>query len=261
MFPGNGYSCHFLIVAVLLLGLSTTSAAQTVINMKLTMYDDGRSCPADCDAHVVFHPQNNGTPNAHLPASEDSAHKKCVPDQECEICFDADSQSCMTVMYRGAGPHRNTFDFTPAFYEQNCSKSDIPGALAAQCASLLVQARRLEGRINCFAEPDQARCRDIIEQAKQRRAQDIPFYEACRQQGEAQFNLSRPAADQRSLNCAYEMIGTGGPNSQGKRWRKLLPGACRDNTFVGRDGLDCCSGSLFHDGPLGVECRNFYPPS
>jgi len=249
---------HFLILSFILLVWCAASAGQTAIKMKLTMYDDGRSCPAGCDAHVVLHPTNNGTPNVSLPTSEAGTYKKCVSNQACNICFDTDPQSCMVVTYRGNGPHKNTFDFTPAFYEQNCSKSDIPRALATQCASLRKQARKLEGLRNCFQEPEHPKCVNIMSQAKQRQAQDMPLYEACRQQGEVRFNRSRPIAEQRSLDCAYEQKGTGGPNNKGNRWKKLLPAACRANTFVGRDGLDCCSGSLFHDGPLDVECRNFY---
>lgn len=249
----------FAFVILVWCAVWTVSAPQTAVRMRLTMYDDGRSCPAGCDAHVVLHPTNNGTPNAYLPASEAGTFKRCVPNQECKICFDASPQSCMLAMYRGGGPHRDTFDFTPAFYEQNCSKPGIPSALATQCASLHVQARRLEGRLNCFLTPEHAKCVNLVAQAKQRQAQDRPLYEACRTQGEAKFNSNRPVAQQRSNDCAYEQRGTGGPNSAGKRWRKLLPGACREGTYVGRDGLDCCSGSLFHDGPLGVECRNFYP--
>jgi hypothetical protein len=48
-------------------------------------------------------------------------------------------------------------------------------------------------------------------------------------------------------------------NNNGTVNASLLPAACRDGTFVGRDGLDCCSGSVLHDGPLGTECRDFYP--
>ena len=40
MLSRNGYSGHFLLAAVILVGLSTTSVAQTVIKMKLAMYDD-----------------------------------------------------------------------------------------------------------------------------------------------------------------------------------------------------------------------------
>src|SRR5687767_14716582 len=41
-------------------------------------------------------------------------------------------------------------------------------------------------------------------------------------------------------------------------WKKLLPGVCRPGTFVGRNGLDCCSRNLSADGPLGAECIRFY---
>lgn len=261
LYRGKRYQ-HFLLPALLALGLCaawTASAPQRAVRMTLTIYDDGRSCPGGCDAHVVMDPANNGTPNAYLPTSPAGAFRRCVVGQECKICFDADPQSCMTVMYRGNGPHRDRFDFTPAFYEQNCSRPGIPRALAAQCASLRAQARRLEGRLNCFQTPEHPRCAGVMAQARQRQAQDKPIYEACLSQTEARFNRGRPVAERRSNDCAYEQRGTGGPNSRGRRWRRLLPGACREGTFVGRDGLDCCSGSLFHDGPLDVECRNFYP--
>lgn len=79
----------------------------------------------------------------------------------------------------------------------------------------------------------------------------------CRRLRDDVFNRDRPPAQQRTHGCAYEMVGTG-RNSQGRTWKRLLPAACRDGTFVGRDGLDCCSGNPFADGALGVECRHFY---
>ena len=62
------------VVLVQFVGLQS-ALARDAIAMRLTMYDDGRSCPANCDAHVVFHSDDNGTPNAHLPGSDG----KCTP--------------------------------------------------------------------------------------------------------------------------------------------------------------------------------------
>jgi hypothetical protein len=250
---------RFLLLTLLLLVYAEAGAAPSAITMRMTMYDDGRSCPAECDAHVVLPKTNNGTPNAYLPTSNPGTYAKCRKNEECRICFDENPQHCMTVMYRGTGPHKNTFDFTPAFYEQQCAKADIPKPLATQCSALHQQAKRLEGRLNCFQNPEHEKCQALVQQAQQQQSQDLPLYNACRKEGEDRFNRRQPAEKQRSEECAYEKQGTGGPNSQGKRWRKLLPGVCRDNTFVGRDGLDCCTGNLFHDGPLDVECRTFYP--
>lgn len=250
---------HLPLFFLILILWSSQSMAQTAVKMKLTIYDDGRSCPANCDAHVVFHRLNNGTPNAHLPTSASPHFEKCIPGNECEICFDADPDSCMLVMYRGNGPHQNTFDFTPAFYEGNCPRPNIPEALAEQCRALTEQAKSLENRINCIHDANHPKCADLIAAAKQRKEMDEPLYNTCLEQGEEKFNGDRLESEQRSENCAYEKHGTGGPNSKGKRWRKLLPAVCRENTFVGRDGLDCCSGSTFRDGPLGIECKGFYP--
>ena len=230
-------------------------------SVKLTIYDDGFSCPADCDAHVVFHSSMNGTKHAHSPTSAPGRFDRCAVNKECRICFDEDSQECMNVMYRGGGPPPNTFDFTPAFYEKHCSLSPIPATLAAKCNALNAQARTLDGRVNCIRNPEHTRCVESMRTAQERQGADRPIYEQCKREGEAQFNKGRPIAQQRSLACAYEKQGTGGPNSKGKTWKRLLPGACRDNTFVGRDGLDCCNGLPISDGPLGVECSGFYPRS
>lgn len=229
-------------------------------DIKLTIYDDGLSCPGNCDAHVVFHKSMNGTKHAHSPNSPAGRFDACEPNTICRICFDEGGQECMNVMYRGGGPPPNTFDLTSAFYQQNCSESSIPRTLRAKCNALKAAARQLDGRVNCIQNPEHRNCTQIIQSAKQRQTADRPVYEKCKRDGEADFNRNRPISQQRSEGCAYEERGTGGPNSRGVRWRRLLPGACRDNTFVGRDGLDCCSGVPLTDGAFGRECKGFYPP-
>lgn len=228
-------------------------------SMRLTIYDDGRSCPANCDAHVVFHRSLNGTIFAHDPSTSSAPFKKCVLNTLCQICFDDRSNSsCMTVMYRGNGPHPKTFDFTPEFYKQNCSDPAIPAQLQQQCKSLAAATRPLAGQINCIINPSDPQCVALMKTANSLQTADLPLYDKCKRDGETTFNKNRPVAQQRSNDCAYEKKGTGGPNSRGKTWKRLLPGACRPGTFVGRDGLDCCSGNTFSDGPLGVECKDFY---
>jgi hypothetical protein len=228
-------------------------------SMRLTIYDDGRSCPAGCDAHVVFHITLNGTIFAHDPSRSSAPFKKCAKNTPCQICFDDQSNSsCMTVMYRGNGPHPKTFDFTPKFYKQNCSSPGIPTQLVDQCKPIVKAAEALDTRINCIINPSDPKCVTLMKTAKSQLADDIPLYNECKRDGELKFNSTRPEAQRRSNDCAYEKKGTGGPNNSGNTWKRLLPGACRPGTFVGRDGLDCCSGDTFADGPLGVECKGFY---
>ena len=43
---------RWLLQCMLLLSLFSSSSQAFTIRM--TMYDDGRSCPANCDAHIVF---------------------------------------------------------------------------------------------------------------------------------------------------------------------------------------------------------------
>jgi hypothetical protein len=227
--------------------------------VRLTIYDDGLSCPGNCDAHVVFHSTLNGTQYAHNPASKSVPFEKCVTGQLCNICFASDLKQCMKVMYRGGGPTKMTFDFTPNFYAENCPASDSHPLLQKKCKKLRSAEQALSGRTNCIKNPSDHRCSQLIKVAIAAEVADEPLYKSCLAKGERQFNATQPKDKQRSLGCAYEKHGTGGPNSNGTTWRRLLPAACRKGTFVGRDGLDCCNGIPFADGPLGKECRSFYP--
>ena len=235
------------------------TAAPQARNMVATIYDDGKSCPSNCDAHVVFHPVQNGTRNAFDPAGSRSAPKKCVPGQECRICFSEDESSCMLAMYRGAGPEVGRFDFTPDFYEENCGKPNLPAVFAGQCRSARPAIEALKNQINCIANPEHEKCKALMETMTRRKAADDALYDECKSLGEAAFNRkhSSEPAKQRTNDCAYEKLRTG-VNSRGQRWRRLLDGACRPGTYVGKDGLDCCSGSLFAAAMLGRECRGFF---
>ena len=243
-----------LVTAMLLMSSCVVNA-----KVKLTIYDDGKSCPSHCDAHVVFKSDLNGTKYAHKPSASNQAFAKCQLNQQCEICFDDEAQECLVTMYRGSGPGENTFDLTPKFYEQWCVKSDIPALLASKCADLTRTASTLSGRVNCIKHPEQTQCLALMLAAKQAREADLILYNQCKLEGQKQFNKGKSSASKRKHGCAYEYESTGGPNSRGLKWKKLLPGACRDDTFVGRDGLDCCSGNEFVDAALGRECRIFYP--
>jgi|JI10StandDraft_1071094.scaffolds.fasta_scaffold396805_2 hypothetical protein len=240
-----------------LAGFAPSSASSQ--NVRLTMYDDGLSCPDNCDAHVVFADSLNGTEFAHDPSRTTAPFPKCVTGNTCRLCLASGGKQCLEATYRGGGPAPMTFDFTPAFYAKACESTAHQELLEKKCTELRAAAKVLLGRQNCIAEPSLEGCKGLIESARSAQATDLPLYMKCIAQGESTFNKGRPREEQRSNRCAYEKHGTGGPNSNGTTWRRLLPGACRDGTFVGRDGLDCCSGNTFADGPLGLECRAFYP--
>jgi hypothetical protein len=247
------------IVTCFVLWACLGSAAGIAAEIRLTIYDDGLSCPGDCDAHVVFHPSLNGTEFAHDPATLTAPFAPCVNGKPCRICLESGGAQCLTVTFRGAGPSRMTFDLTPKFYEQACAGEVALPPLAAKCRELSRAAAGLAGRVNCLRTPEVPVCTARMATARAAQEADRPLFEQCKAEGEARFNAGRPVTEQRSNACAYERKGTGGPNSRGVTWRRLLPGACRPGTFVGRDGLDCCSGSPLADGPLGAECRAFYP--
>lgn len=228
--------------------------------IRLTIYDDGLSCPAECDEHVVFHPSLNGTQFAHKPTTIVAPFAKCVDGETCRICLESGGKQCLETTYRGDGPSPKTFDFTPAFYLKACAGQPQQVSLQNKCNELRNAAKALDGRVNCIAEPNAANCELIIEAARKLQLADRIDYQSCLAIGQTKFNSNRIKEEQRSIKCAYERYGTGGPNSKGVTWKKLLPGACRNGTFVGRDGLDCCSGNTLSDGPFAHECRPFYPP-
>jgi len=234
-------------------------AAAGAVVPQLTIYDDGLSCPGGCDAHVVFHKRMNGTVNAHAPPPAEKT-AVCTNGALCEICFDEAGKECLVVTYRGGGPPFGRFDFTPAFYQQQCAESDRPSGLKKACADMKATSKAWAGRANCIGSPTEPKCESVMESALDARKQDDPQYARCKELGENAFNRTVGESAQRSDSCAYEKLGTG-KNSRGDTWRKLLPGACRANTFVGRDGLDCCSGDPMTDRAFGsAECAAFYLP-
>jgi len=244
-----------LLFAVTLVFLAAPVSAQ---QMRLTIYDDGLSCPGDCDAHVVINQADNGTRFAFRPGSVRTAPQKCQVNEDCTICFGASDNSCMTARYRGGGPKAGTFDFTPAFYEENCPRNDIPTALRQQCTSLdrAVTQRGYHARTNCFAAPDHEKCSAAIAAAGAAREADLPKFARCREFGEQAFNAQQTnPREKRSNNCAYSQLQLGGSG----RWRLLLPAACREGSFVGRDGLDCCNSNTRFAASVHPECTAFFP--
>ena len=240
--------------------MTSSTATPQARNMIATIYDDGKSCPNDCDAHVVFNRIHNGTSNAFDPASTRAAPSKCTVGQPCKICFSADASSCMLATYRGAGPDVGRFDFTPPFFEENCPKPEMPAEFARKCRAAQPAIERLRSQINCITDPTHEKCRVLMEAVARRKAADDVLYDECKRVGEVAFNRNyrNQPAMQRSNDCSYTKLRTGGPNSRGERWRRLLDGACRSGTYVGKDGLDCCSGSLYAAAFLGSECRQFF---
>jgi hypothetical protein len=165
----------------------------------------------------------------------------------------------LITKFRGNGPGKNTFDLTPAFYKEWCTKENLPKALKKKCNQLKKNKKKLDGRINCINNSQNKLCIQLIEQAIKIKSKDQPLYEECKRIGQTAYNEARSDSEKRTNDCAYEYESNGGPNSNGLTWKKLLPGACREGTFVGRDGLDCCSGEKFVDAALDLECKLFYP--
>lgn len=253
------------IAAVVIAGgwfiLTSVSAVTAAVNMQATFYDDGKSCPGGCDSHVVFHKSHNGTRNAYDPASSPMRPKECAVGQNCMICFSASPDSCLEIMYRGSGPPVGKFDFTTTFLKENCDRADLPPPLARECRTLKPRVEQLKRHTNCFENPADARCQTLLAEAERRQTADLPLYDECKSLGENAFNrkYANQREKQRTFGCAYEKFGTGGNPRTGRTWKKLLPGACRPKTFVGRDALDCCSNNLHAAAKLGVECAAFFP--
>jgi hypothetical protein len=246
----------FLLTLVTALFAGTALAA----DMEPTIYSDGVACPAQCDAHVVFHKSHNGTANAFAPSSTRASPEPCMKGEACRICFHAADASCLTAVYRGAGPPKLRFDFTPAFFDAQCAEPDLPKILADMCKSFgRTFDRFTEDAVYCLAEPTAKGCAALMAAAEARKAEDKVLFDDCKALGEENFNKKHRTekALQRSDSCTYEKFGTGGPNSHGVTWRRLLPAACQTGAFVGRDGLDCCDKNKMSLGGLGKECSPY----
>lgn len=242
----------WLLVSLIVLGLPP---AGTTDEVRVTVYHDGQSCPANCDAHVVFHPSLNGTAHAARPGTR---RAMCRIGELCRLCMDDFHQDCIEAVFRGDGPSRQVFDFTPAFIATVCERGPSQSDLARVCRQADEVAEVLQDRVNCIAEPSNVRCRRLMERARYRKATDQRAYNHCKRIGESAFNAGKLDSLKRSNDCAYEYVPTGGPNSKGIRWRRLQPGACGDGSFVGDNGLDCCTGHVDADKFFDQECQRFY---
>jgi hypothetical protein len=244
-------------VALLLVLLASPAGAR---EMRLTIYDDGASCPANCDAHFVMNQADNGSRFAFRPGSSRIQPQRCALNDECTICFEESDDSCMNARYRGGGPAAGTFDFTPAFYEANCARQDIPDALRDQCDSLddAVAGLGYSARTNCFLTPDDDQCRAAVAAAAAAQQADLPKFQRCLAIGEEAYNNEQTDPREKRTNaCAYTLLKLGGSNQ--RRWHLLLPAACRPGTFVDRFGLDCCSRDLRFAASVHPECTTFFP--
>jgi hypothetical protein len=256
---GRRARAHVKCSAVLLLALavSYTAAAR---DMRLTIYDDGLACPGNCDAHFVMNIADNGTRYAFRPTSSRAKPKPCISGESCTICFNEADNSCMTALYRGSGPHSGTFDSTPAFYEANCSRADIPESLRLECRRLDAAVRHYgyEKRMNCFETPAAPRCKSVISKSKKSQEADAIKRRECLAFGEAAYNKRQTdPRDRRADKCNYSYLFLGGSGKN--KWRLLLPGACRPGTYVDRFGLDCCNRDLRFVANVHPECDAFFP--
>jgi hypothetical protein len=249
---------RFLLVFAVLVLVCGVSEAR---DMKLTIYDDGMSCPSNCDAHVVMNKRDNGTRYAHSPSSTRAAPVACKDGEDCVICFSEADASCTTVKYRGGGPPFGTFDFTPAFYQDSCKDgTKVPDAVVAACKSFdkIVSKFGYDKATNCFERPDDPKCTAVITTAKAAQDADIPKRLLCIKMGEPAFNKAQTDPRERRTNaCNYSQMSLGGTTA--KSWRLLLPAACRPGTYVDKYGLDCCSADTRFAAENHPECSAFFP--
>lgn len=247
--------------------------------MMPTLYDDGFACPGGCkESHVVFDPKHNGTSRAHIPGTKAPEFGKCVKGQQCKICFKENSD-CMTLKYEGDGPPFGRFDFPVIFFQQNCkgpSFAKLPESVQKQCGQLEKQKPRYADRINCIAEPEHGQCRAIMNKARQAKENDSQAFNECKSKGESAFNAVQATIEtKRAHNCAYSLKKYAFKSSTKKdhschgescervdckkTWSLLMPAACPQGSYVGKYGLNCCSGDLFWQIALGNDCEKYFP--
>ena len=77
--------------------------------VKLTLYDDGKSCASHCDAHEAFKSNLIVTKYYHKPNATNQAFTQCPLKQAYEVCFDDEAKEPLTAMYRGLGARLQSF--------------------------------------------------------------------------------------------------------------------------------------------------------
>jgi hypothetical protein len=208
------------------LGNPTAVRAQDLrgqAELHATCYDDGDSCPGDCDPHVVANNATNGTARYHAPGSTPGNWQDCRNGQDCEVCFGDDPDDCITVTHRGTGPDAGRADFTASFWEELCALGDLPETLDAECERIEQGGEGLRA-VSCLEDPSAAGC-EIA--AAQQAVQDC---------------LARENGNWR---CHYR-----GPNGT------MSPGSCESGA-VNSSGWDCCTGDRFHDACV-TGCGRYY---
>lgn len=245
-----------------ILSVATAPDDPDARTMTATIYDDGIACPGGCDAHVVLHKSVNGAGNAYAPPiSSRLAPQKCRTGETCIICFGVEGSSCMEALYRGTGPPIGRFDFTPAFYEAACAAASIPDALAAECRRLesAIERHRYDERLDCLSPTETyVRCTEVAASARETKRHDAIERDRCLALGDDAYNVGQADAQMhRTLGCNY-FLNRKGQNSSGDTWRLLTPAACRPDTYVGRNGLDCCASNLYGAAALHPECSGYF---
>lgn len=238
-----------------------------IIPIRVTCYQDGVSCPGNCDSHAVFEPANNSSRgnlrNGYARGTR-SEPQPCRNGQPCTTCFSKDPEDCVDTIYRGTGPGEGRIDVTPNFLHENCYKPGtlelqdrIPAGLVSECKRVGNSAVKFEQKINCIANPRHPACAAYMDAQIERKRKDQVLYDECRRVGQSKFNQGRPASEQRIYDCAYRsQITAHGPDNT-RRWHDLLPAACGDNFFVSPNGLDCCSADSVTSACSG-DCGVFF---
>lgn len=216
------------------IGLATAVRARDLQGqdeLHATCYDDGASCPGDCDEHVVANNATNGSARFHAPGSTPGRWRDCRNGQDCEVCFGDDPADCITVTYRGTGPDAGRADFTASFWEELCAVEDLPETLDDECDRIEDGSEGLSA-ISCLEQPDAPGCEGRVPTDEERTA--------------AQREVADCLAERNnSWRCYYR-----GPNGT------LSAGAC-ENGAVNSSGWDCCSGDRFHDACV-TGCGDYY---
>jgi hypothetical protein len=225
-------------------------------SFKVTVYDDGLACPGNCDAHVVFSPDHNGTHHAFLPSSTNKNPKKCIINEMCTICFSNDKKSCLKTIYRGNGPHKNRFDFTPDFFKKVCSDNNLPNPIRAKCVEITRNSEFLTSKLNCFLNKTSNLCKYIMKKSMNRKALDVPLYKKCKLIGSKEFNKIYSNEMHRTSDCAYSKQSRS--LSNGNKYKPLLDGACREDEYVGKYGFDCCSKDTMKSAIDITECGIYF---
>ena len=93
--------------------------------------------------------------------------------------------------------HLPTWDFRAYnvganIQEGMATPEDAPKAIKTKCSAFQKQAKELKDYISCIAQLEHTKCLVMIQAAKHKKSEDMPYYVQCNKLGQEAYNIGKP---------------------------------------------------------------------